>query len=52
MVCANTEVNKTKAEQDCFGAPGQAETSLKIEGLRFNKTTGKRNTLKIVENTK
>jgi hypothetical protein len=25
-----------KAEQHCFGAPGQAETSLKIEDLRFN----------------
>jgi len=28
-----------KAEQDFFGAPGQAETSLKIEDLRSNKTT-------------
>jgi hypothetical protein len=29
-----------------------AETSLKIEGLRFNKTTGKLNTPTLVENTK
>jgi hypothetical protein len=33
-------------------ASGQAETSLKIEGLRFNKTTGKLNTPTLVENTK
>jgi hypothetical protein len=30
-----------KAEQDCFGAPGQVEISFKIEDLRYNKTTGK-----------
>jgi hypothetical protein len=30
-----------KAKQDCFRAPGQTETSLKIENLRYNKTTGK-----------
>ena len=30
-----------KAEQHCFGVPGQAETSLKIGNLRSNKTTGK-----------
>ena len=29
-----------KAEQDCFGARGQTETSFKILDLRFNKTTG------------
>jgi hypothetical protein len=30
-----------KAEQDCLGPPGQAETSLKNEDLRSNKTTWK-----------
>ena len=29
-----------KGEQDCFGARGKAETSIKIEDLRSNKTTG------------
>jgi hypothetical protein len=29
----------SNAEQDCFGVPGQAETSLKIEDLRANKPT-------------
>jgi hypothetical protein len=33
-----------KAEQDCFGTPGQTETSLKFEDLRSNKTTGKSST--------
>jgi hypothetical protein len=27
-----------KAEQDCFRTPGQTETSLKIEDLKFNKS--------------
>jgi hypothetical protein len=30
-----------KAKHDCFAAPGQTKTSLKIEDLRSNKTTGK-----------
>ena len=30
-----------KPEQDCFGTPGQAETSLNVEDLKSNKITGK-----------
>ena len=30
-----------RAEQDCLGPRGHSETSIKIEDLRSNKTTGK-----------
>lgn len=39
--CQGLKDKFCKAEQDCFGAPETDRDSLKVEDLRFNKTTGK-----------